>query len=52
MYICSSDYVGLPVLVYQVSISMFGISHVVEVLVLMFAGGVRCHTCVVFSIQL
>ena len=36
IYICSADYVELPVLLYQVSTSMFGISHVVqnEVLVL------------------
>ena len=34
--ICSADYIELPVLLYQVSTSMFGISHVVqnEVLVL------------------
>ena len=36
VYIYTADYVELPVLLYQVSTSMFGISHVVqnEVLVL------------------
>ena len=28
--ICSADYIELPVLLYQVSTSMFGISHVVQ----------------------
>ena len=30
IYICSADYIELPVLLYQVSTSMFGISHVVQ----------------------
>ena len=30
---------------------MFDVSYAVEVLVFMFAGGVRFHTCVVFLIQ-
>ena len=30
VYICSPDYVELPVLMYQVSTSMFGISHAVQ----------------------
>ena len=30
VYICSADYIELPVLLYQISTSMFGISHVVQ----------------------
>ena len=35
-----------------ISTLILDVSHAVEVLVFMFAGGVRCHTSVVFLIQL
>ena len=34
-----------------ISTLILDVSHAVEVLVFMFAGGVRCHTSVVFLMQ-
>ena len=39
-------------MVYVISTLMFDVSYAFEVLVFMFAGGVRFHTSVVFLIQL
>ena len=46
-----SFYVIPGTMVSVISTLILDVSHAVEVLVFMFAGGIRCHTSAVFLIQ-